>query len=97
MTAQAIKDRVQTLRDAFAKLAPTIADPKTKEILLQPASNSMDDIETLYLPAARNALPPDGAAMFIRMAEFQIGQAERQLKHVHDLIAQYGADLRAIG
>jgi hypothetical protein len=94
---QAIQDRLQMLKDSAAKLDKTLVDKRAKDFLLRPASNSLSDVETVLLPHAIKAPNPAHANMWFEMADFQLGQAEKQLKHAQDMVVKYGADLQVIG
>jgi hypothetical protein len=97
MTAQAIQDRLQTLKDSAAQLDKTIVEKRANYYLLRPASNLLSDVETILLPHALEAPNPAHASMWFEMAEFQLEQAEKQLEHAQDMVAKYGANLEAIG
>jgi hypothetical protein len=92
-----IEARIAALRTLLAQLGKNIPDDKARDACLGPAANLLNDVETLYAPGARNARNPADEAMFMRFAEFQLGQAKTQLEHMQAMIAQYGAHLRIIG
>jgi hypothetical protein len=35
--------------------------------------------------------------MWFEMAEFQLAQAEKQLRHAQDMVAKYGTNLQMVG
>ena len=90
---QVIQSWLETLKSLVSQLDKTIEDKKVKEYLLRPSSN---DVEFLLLHGLE---APDRAhaSMWFEMAEFQLGQAEKQLKHAQDMVAKYGANLEVIG
>jgi hypothetical protein len=80
-----------------SQLDKTLARKEVKDYLLRPASNSLSDVETLLLPHGLKAPNPGHASMWFEMAEFQLGQAEKQLKHAQDMVTRYGPNLKVIG
>ena len=93
---QVIQSWLETLKSLVSQLDKTIEDKKAKEYLLRPVSNSMIDVEFL-LSHGFEAPNRAQASMWFEMAEFQVGQAEKQLKHAQDMVAKYGANLEVIG
>jgi hypothetical protein len=92
-----IEARIAALRTLLAQLGKNIPDDEARDVCLGPAANLLNDVETLWLPGARNAGNPADEAMFMQGAEFQLGEARTQLEHVQEMIARYGAHLRVIG
>ena len=87
--AQAIQSRHKWAEDLSVVLRQTIKNKTARNHLLLPALNSLRDVETILLPQALKANPAY-ASMWFEMAEFQLARAEKQLKHVQDIISKYG-------
>lgn len=94
---EAIRSKLEGLKIVLSQLDKTLVDKTAKDYLLQPASNSMGDVETYLLPSGLKAQNPAHASMWFEMAEFQLEQAESQLNHAQDMVRKYGASLQAIG
>lgn len=93
----AIQIKRQKLKDWAIQLDKTILDKAATDSLLRPAWNSLRDVENLLLPSALRASSPAHASMWFEMADFQLGQAEKQLQHAEDMVAKYGESLQVIG
>jgi hypothetical protein len=94
---QVIQSKLVTLKSMASQLDKTLVDKTAKDFLLRPASNSLSDVESLLLPHGVKAPNPAHASMWFEMAEFQLAQAEKQLRHAQDMVAKYGTNLQMVG
>jgi hypothetical protein len=94
---QAIKNRLITLNDLAANLNQTIKHQKTKNYFLRPVRNKLSSVETELVPWALKASTPANASIFLNMAEFELGDVERRLNHVQEMVTAYGAGIQVIG
>ena len=91
---QAMQNRIQALKDSVSQMNKTIAEKKTRKHFLRPISHLADDAEIVLSEGLKY---PAHAPMFLRAAEYNLGEAERRLKYTQEMIAAYGPDLAEIG
>ena len=92
-----IQNKLGTLRGLLSELDKTIVDKNSKDYLLRAASNLLSDVDSILVSHGRKAANPAHASMWLEMAEFQLGQAEKQLKHAQHVVVKYGKDLQMFG
>lgn len=86
--------RITVLKSRLSHLENTIRDKEAKDYLLRNPRNSLGDIETLLLPEAQRSRQPE---MWLRLVEFQLQWADRDLTYAEKMVKDYGPDLRVIG
>jgi hypothetical protein len=91
---QAMQTRLKTLRDSVSQINKTIAERKTKKQFLRPISHLADDAE---IALSEGLKYPAHASMFLRVAEYNLGEAERRLKFTQEMISAFGPDLEEVG
>ncbi|SRR5258708_10423635 len=94
---QLIQRELETLKSLLSLLKKKLKSEKAKHALLRSASNSLNDVETILLPYALNALNPTNESMWLGAVQFELGLAEQRLKYVEDAISKYGENLEVIG
>lgn len=96
MIFQAIRDRLEALRDSAAKLDAAILDQKAKDHFLRSALDSLKDAEYAFSQAQK--APTDSeASMWSGRVELQIRIAEKHLKKLQDAVFKNGQNVSAIG
>ena len=96
MIFQAIRDRLEALRDSAAKLDAAILDQKAKEHFLRAALDSLKDAEYAF-SQAQKAPTHSEASMWSGRVELQLRIAEKHLKNLQDAVSKNGLNVNAIG
>ena len=91
--SQAMQNRLQTLRDSVSRINKTITGNRTKKHFLRPISRLADNAE---IALSEGLKYPAHATMFLRFAEYDLGEAERRLSFTQEMLAAYGPELEEI-
>lgn len=91
-----IRVRLQKANIALAQHEASIKNKEVAATLLRLAKSLLSDVDTTILPYALQAQDAY-ISKWYDIANFQLGQAEEQIRHVGDLIVKFGPDIQLIG
>ena len=92
MSVEDILNRAQALTVTANTLEKKIVDAKTREFFLRPVWNSLGDVERFLLPNA--AKSSEHSRMWIDAAHFALVEVEGRLKHIQEMVSNYGTTLQ---
>jgi hypothetical protein len=95
--AKRIRDRVQKAKQSSAQYESTITNREVSTTLLRIATNLLGDVESFLLPYALKPEHPDFSDMWFKAAEFQLAQAEEQIRQVGILVTKFGGNIEIVG
>ena len=94
--AKRIRDRVQKAKQSSAQYESTITNREVSTTLLRIATNLLGDVESFLLPYALKPEHPDFSDMWFKAAEFQLAQAEEQIRQVGILVTKFGGNIEIV-
>src|SRR5712664_76172 len=92
-----IRDRVQKAKNSAAQYESVITNKEVSATLLGLAKNLLGDVESFLLPRALKPEHPAFSDMWFKVAEFQLAQAEEQIRQVGILVTKFGGNIEIVG
>lgn len=95
--AKRIRDRSQKAKNSVAQYESVITNKEVSAALLGVAKNLLGDVESFLLPYALKPEHPAFSDMWFKVAEFQLAQAEEQIRQVGILVTKFGGNIEIVG
>jgi hypothetical protein len=95
--AKRIRDRSQRADSLLARYESVITNKEVSATLLGVAKNLLGDVESFLLPRALKPEHADFSDMWFKAAEFQLAQAEEQIRQVGILVTKFGGNIEIVG
>ena len=93
---QLIENRLGMLKSVISRLNEASMDKRIKDFLVSSGLGRLSVVEGSLLPNGLKAPTPAKADALFEMAEFQLTQAEMQLKYAEGIVMKHGAPLRSV-